>query len=197
MAEPNDDGEVQLPRIAGVARLDDLQLPRDALEILDHPAQARHLRPDETQLRMAFEDAADDEVAQGEPGPQLVVDVADAAIDLFAGADVGTARTLVLMHREAVLDHGLPERVVAPVEVRLHRMIRRDGRQHHAADDVVLGGPADLGDRRRPRRSACSWISPRRRSGSSPQKSTSQRLCARSPAQRRSNSSRLRGTPLR
>ena len=139
-------GEVELGRVGGVAGLHDLHAPGHALEVLEGPPQPGHLGPHELQVGVALEDAADDQVAHGEAGPQLEVDEHHRHGRVGVGGPVGAARALVLVDREAGVDEQPP----------------RGGRSCGGSRAGRRGWAAPPGASRRPRPAARPPSAPRR-----------------------------------
>ena len=115
---------------------------------------------------MPLEDAADDEMAHREAGPELVIDVGHRLGRACPGLGVGAAGTLMLMDRQTQSCRCTPERVVALVVVGLDRVVGWHCRQHHAADRRTVGAQC-ISATAASTSFGRSWISPRRAVGCS------------------------------
>ena len=134
---------------------------------------------------MAFEHSTEDQVPHRAVREPRDLDEHDRA-RRFVLTEVGEPTAGVDVEDDVELFAQIPERLVDGIPQRRDRGVGRDAREHDAAEDVdVLLRPPDLGERvveiveEHLRDTA-------RRPGAAAQKSASQRLCACTPAKRRS-----------
>ncbi len=155
-------------------------------ELLGQPRGAL-LGEHELQRRVALHDAGEDQVPQRPVRPPGHLEQ-EHDLGLGVVAVVGRRAAAVVVDGEAQLLAHRPQRlVVGGVQRRQARPGRR-ARQQHAAGQPGVRAPS--APRRPPASTSCSRICamPARRPGAAAQKSASQRLWARRPAQRRSRS---------